>query len=102
MLKCYPFDFIFGMKRLFGLTTLHSSFRLLTYGFGPDVDSSQMNMSFRLQLKTFHDDSGVIATHPGFLTSAGCPLAHARKSKHFKGSLFDVKNSPRVISLRPT
>ena len=60
---------IFGANRLFGCWTLHFCFKLLTNGFGPDENNSQTNISFRLQLKTVQELSGVIATHPGFLIS---------------------------------
>lgn len=40
-------------------------------GFGPDVKISQKNINLRLQLTTFQDASGVIATHPALRTSGG-------------------------------
>lgn len=75
---------------------------LLTSGFGPEVKSSQMNLTRRLQLKTFHVAFAVRATQPDLLIVGGCPGAHARKKKQRKGSRADVENSSRLVSFKPT
>ena len=68
--NCHSDSFV-GIKRLLGWVIEHFCSKLLMNRFGPEVRISQMNRSLRLQLKTFQDASGVIATQPGLRISGG-------------------------------